>query len=138
MHLVQVVRRASTGYEDLPCLLSQHAYTKTCTMPTLGGDLRSYSGGFPVTDLREITILKKLKHENIVDLREVTVDATYGIWLSSLRVMGEGLYRGGYDGVLTTHLDVGHLGQEWRCLTLTPAVPSMHAYVRASYSCSMQ
>eukprot|EP00035_Acanthoeca_spectabilis_P007722 m.142152 g.142152 ORF g.142152 m.142152 type:complete len:153 (+) comp14057_c0_seq12:658-1116(+) len=37
----------------------------------------SRSGGFPVTAIREIAILKRLKHENIVDLREVTVDSTY-------------------------------------------------------------
>eukprot|EP00035_Acanthoeca_spectabilis_P007724 m.142126 g.142126 ORF g.142126 m.142126 type:complete len:224 (+) comp14057_c0_seq8:238-909(+) len=41
-------------------------------------DKKSYqSGGFPVTAIREIAILKRLKHENIVDLREVTVDSTY-------------------------------------------------------------
>lgn len=35
---------------------------------------------FPITAIREIKILKKLKHENIVNLKEIVTSKGAGVW----------------------------------------------------------
>lgn len=53
-----------------------HADWRNSRMPCLfPSDTLAAQGGFPITSIREIRILRNLQHENIVELLEVVTDS---------------------------------------------------------------